>query len=537
VVRLSSYKINNVTIVGVLFSLAFVIIYSIRDRFDEPSLASRICQAEVWCLTLSFTLGFGSLFAKTYRVHRLFNSKQLRTRTIHDSFLFGIVGVMVLFDIIVLSTWQETDPLRLEPVAELVKSQNGERVRWVQLSCGSTHRAIFLVVLCVEKCLILFVGAYIAFRVRHVSIPELNDSKWIGFSIYNVTVLFLLMSPIFFLQSSVSRVVALVVVGISILMMAYSVLSLLFLPKIWAVYHSSKGQDDGDGKHSGFVSSNQVAPVNSGNGGSYAGGGAKISVISMSAKPSHLRRTSHDNGSAIDARQMSGRSIHVNTGSGTPTSGHALAGRADSSPNASKTEPSSAGANPAREQARVRELEDLLKKVRGQLQDAREQQRLAKVSTTQNFSSSSSPAGPPSGFARLSSLAKHHLNNGGSSPRSANSAVTESDDHDLDESSPKSAPLHRLPTLGIGRKGLAYLAPMQHDEIRDPDSQASANGGGFGSVVSKSGQAALLASMTANDGRGALLAPPDLAGDLPRRSSDQGDYPIHAVNDSSVHAV
>jgi hypothetical protein len=40
-------------------------------RFIEPDSYPCICQARAWILTLGFTLSYGAMFSKVWRVHRL----------------------------------------------------------------------------------------------------------------------------------------------------------------------------------------------------------------------------------------------------------------------------------------------------------------------------------------------------------------------------------------------------------------------------------------------------------------------------------
>ena len=55
--------------------------------------------------------------------------------------------------------------------------------------CTCRHYPIWLGVLYGYKFLLLVFGAFLAWETRNVSIPALNDSKYIGLSIYNVVVL------------------------------------------------------------------------------------------------------------------------------------------------------------------------------------------------------------------------------------------------------------------------------------------------------------------------------------------------------------
>ena len=55
--------------------------------------------------------------------------------------------------------------------------------------CSCRYKTYFLVILFAYKGLQLFFGLFLAWETRKVNIPALNDSKYIGMSVYNVFVL------------------------------------------------------------------------------------------------------------------------------------------------------------------------------------------------------------------------------------------------------------------------------------------------------------------------------------------------------------
>lgn len=68
----SSHPIcNTIMLVGVIACFLSVFLLGVDGRFVNPSEYSSICQARSWVLTLGFTLAFGAMFSKVWRVHRL----------------------------------------------------------------------------------------------------------------------------------------------------------------------------------------------------------------------------------------------------------------------------------------------------------------------------------------------------------------------------------------------------------------------------------------------------------------------------------
>lgn len=72
-------------------------------------------QARVYLLSSGFSLAFGSMFAKTYRVHRIFTRSGLHSvckdRMLQDKKLISLVCALLLLDGLVLGFWVVFDPM------------------------------------------------------------------------------------------------------------------------------------------------------------------------------------------------------------------------------------------------------------------------------------------------------------------------------------------------------------------------------------------------------------------------------------------
>lgn len=133
--KLSSPKLNNVTVVGCILVYLSVILlglhnFSIESNvyFNEMcivskaiSLKSVICgsfvcfQVRVYLLSAGCSLSFGSMFAKTYRVHRLFTysgtAGLVKDKLLKDKQLIVLILIPLVIDAIILSLWSVIDPM------------------------------------------------------------------------------------------------------------------------------------------------------------------------------------------------------------------------------------------------------------------------------------------------------------------------------------------------------------------------------------------------------------------------------------------
>ncbi len=239
-IRLSSYRINNISLVGSVLSLVFVLTYSIRDTdiidANDGYRSSFSCMADVWLFTTSFTLLFGGLGAKMYRVHVIFNSSNLHARGVSDPELVMIILAFLSIDVVVCSVWSAYDPLLLVPShSPPIYLSDGSAISYATKSCISESASAFVSFLVVFKAVELLLGAWLSFKVRNVPIKELNDSKWVAISIYSIIMNFLVCVPILF-YSRLSAESVYVIVQAILLFTVFALLSLNFLPKVLVVW-------------------------------------------------------------------------------------------------------------------------------------------------------------------------------------------------------------------------------------------------------------------------------------------------------------
>lgn len=82
-----------------------------------------------------FSLAFGAMFSKTWRVHSIFTDVKLNKKVIKDYQLFMVVGILLTIDIVIMLTWQFADPFyrdtkQIEP---MVRSRIEFKSSWLLL--------------------------------------------------------------------------------------------------------------------------------------------------------------------------------------------------------------------------------------------------------------------------------------------------------------------------------------------------------------------------------------------------------------------
>ncbi|KAK3609600.1 hypothetical protein CHS0354_038599 [Potamilus streckersoni] len=230
---------NVIVCVGGLISSSGSFLYGLDFIYaGEMEINSVICQAKNWLLVSSFTVIVGPIFAKTWRVHRIFKHATKGSMIITDQRLLMLLGLALIVDAIILTAWQVFDPLLYRSVEVNLTIQtkpNGNETTstsFIVYECRSTYGAIWLCVVLVWKWLLLTVGLYLAWQTREISIPQMNDSTTTTANIFLTVSLFCVTGMVIsYLQALPDAKVIVSIVCVS----AYTVViqMLHFCPKVY----------------------------------------------------------------------------------------------------------------------------------------------------------------------------------------------------------------------------------------------------------------------------------------------------------------
>ncbi|XP_044748557.1 gamma-aminobutyric acid type B receptor subunit 2 isoform X2 [Coccinella septempunctata] len=245
--KLSSPKLNNVAVLGCILVYFSVILMEI-DKIIEVSRKTftGFCTAKAFLLSAGFSLVFGSIFAKTYRVHKLFNNCRtsvVKTKFLKDTHLIALISTPVVVDAIILSLWVVIDPLdrKLHNLTlNFIGRSNVVYQNQVQV-CASKNTAGWYFALYGYKGIALIMGVLVAWKNRNVKVPTLNEFRYIGICVYSVifTAVMLILSN--FIAEYV--VLSYLSSSCSIIIATSLTLFLLFLPQFQLLFGRRKNDD------------------------------------------------------------------------------------------------------------------------------------------------------------------------------------------------------------------------------------------------------------------------------------------------------
>uniref|UniRef100_A0A915CD40 Gamma-aminobutyric acid type B receptor subunit 2 n=1 Tax=Parascaris univalens TaxID=6257 RepID=A0A915CD40_PARUN len=241
-IKMSSPNMNNLIIAGSVCTYISVVLLGFDTRIVSPQGFVAICYAKTWILCFGFTLAFGSMFSKTWRVHSIFTNIRMNKKAIKDYKLFLFVGLIALLDVLTLALWAFISPFSFS-VIQLATIYMENKVIAPEIErCHSDESVVFEAIIFGTKGLLMILGCFLAWETRHVNVAALNDSKYIGMSVYNVVVMCTLgLSLAFILQDRVDEAYALT--SFFIIFCTTLTLCLVFVPKVVELIRNPSGSE------------------------------------------------------------------------------------------------------------------------------------------------------------------------------------------------------------------------------------------------------------------------------------------------------
>ncbi|MBN3305671.1 gamma-aminobutyric acid type B receptor subunit 2 [Amia ocellicauda] len=233
-IKMSSPYMNNLIILGGMLSYASIFLFGLDGSFVSDKVFETLCTVRTWILTVGYTTAFGAMFAKTWRVHAIFKNVKMKKKIIKDQKLLIIVGGMLLIDLCILICWQIVDPLKRTVEEYNLEADPQGRdiaIRPFLEHCENTHMTIWLGIVYAYKGLLMLFGCFLAWETRNVSIPALNDSKYIGMSVYNVGIMCIIGAAVSFLTRDQPNI-QFCIVALVIIFCSTITLCLVFVPKL-----------------------------------------------------------------------------------------------------------------------------------------------------------------------------------------------------------------------------------------------------------------------------------------------------------------
>jgi hypothetical protein len=222
--------------VGVLLMGSALIPFSIDDKVASYSGCDVACVARPWLLSVGSAFCIAALFAKLYRINKLFHSQSFRRMQVQpkDVMILPIAFILVIVALNIV--WNVLDPPHWE--RRVVQGQPYTSYGTCTLGETAVGTAMFasIVVICGTG---FVMTAWQAFLARNIS-SEFSESKYLGIAVFSWLQLGLVGVPVLLLidSSNVSARYSLWVGIIFILCM--SMLLVVFVPIMRVKFNANK---------------------------------------------------------------------------------------------------------------------------------------------------------------------------------------------------------------------------------------------------------------------------------------------------------
>ena len=218
----------------VLFAAGYLLVESV-------TIAS--CAAFSWFINIGLMLTFSPLFAKTWRIYRIFGRRKLTVVALSNKKLLLMVAALMGAEVLIMAVWQGLG--QLQPITNDVQTSTttGSSVAKIAnrllvdeyVQCGvpaGVGQSMFVVV-CVEKGLLFVWGALMAFTTRKVS-STFNEAQGITLALYNTCFTVGIIAPIILVIRATGDVLDLLL-AFALLWIASFTGAVLFGPKVMTV--------------------------------------------------------------------------------------------------------------------------------------------------------------------------------------------------------------------------------------------------------------------------------------------------------------
>ena len=233
-IKASSPQLNHIIFSGCYIFIAGTLNLIILDTFPSSNrvVYGAQCSGFMWSFTLAFSLIFGTICGKIWRIYRIFSHFQAGPVTlVSDYLLIAFVMFMLLLDVIFNVTWNILNPWRL-----LVLYTLDQGVLMHRSTCVSENFETYTLTFLVCKGILLFLVFYLSLLSRGVHKKEFKSGS-INILIYCLVVVYTVNAPVvavFMVQDGIVAVY-LVLIGSVLLFEGTVVLCVVFvfLPPIW----------------------------------------------------------------------------------------------------------------------------------------------------------------------------------------------------------------------------------------------------------------------------------------------------------------
>lgn len=229
-IKATSPNLSHLIFSGCYLLLVSVIFFLVKDVFNIDALAYGIlCNLFTWCASLGFSLVFGTICAKIWRVYRIFRHfrSQRAGGAITDNALIFFVVCLLLIDVILGITWIAYDPWLRQSTGKFVGTEIV-----VKSACNCNHLLTWVIAIGAYKGVLITAVLLLAIMNRNIQRKEFKHTKKVSMFIYTEILMAGITLPLFQLLLKIDFTASSIVMAVFILATVCGCQAFIFLPPV-----------------------------------------------------------------------------------------------------------------------------------------------------------------------------------------------------------------------------------------------------------------------------------------------------------------
>ena len=229
-IKATSPNLSHLIFSGCYLLLISIFFFAMKDIFQFNSLAyGMLCNLYTLCVSLGFSLVFGTICAKIWRVYRIFRHfRSARSiGAISDNALILFVIFLLFIDMILGTTWILFDPWLHKSTGEFI----GTEIVVVS-TCSCNHLLEWILAIGAYKGLLILILLLLAILNRNIQKKEFKHTKKVSMFIYTEILLAGITLPLFQLLTNIDFTASSIVMTTFLLATVCGCLGFVFLPPI-----------------------------------------------------------------------------------------------------------------------------------------------------------------------------------------------------------------------------------------------------------------------------------------------------------------
>ena len=229
-IKVTSPLLNNLIFSGCYIYLISIVFLSFKETngTSNPVAFAVKCSGFIWCETIAFSLIFGTICVKTWRILRIFSVSSAKVIShLDDHFLVLYISLVVVVDVVFNILWNAVDPWFMDQTIGL---------REVRLSCNCDHISVWIGVLLAQKTVLAIAVLYLSIATRQIKRKEYKQTKSTNMLVYIYVLLNSLLVPLFLLllnsESVLLETVSYLSICLKNILCVVMCILLVFLPPV-----------------------------------------------------------------------------------------------------------------------------------------------------------------------------------------------------------------------------------------------------------------------------------------------------------------